>query len=163
MFFISGCIVAQKIFPKCNLQNWQVMLNFCKKSIQKKLLYGANSYSSFFRNFSLTVEIHVVVTCFWVKLVRRHPRLRRLLRFPKFFARSSLRWILTAAPTNPPSPCHWQRSDVLPKTGTCFGSYLLSHKSSRLQIKHRSTLRALRCFGRGDRIRTCDILLPNSW
>ena len=47
----------------------------------------------------------------------RHPRLRRLLRFPKFFARSSLRIILTATPTHPPSPCHRQRSDVLPKAG----------------------------------------------
>ena len=32
------------------------MFFFLLKSIQKKLLYGANAYSSFFRNFSLTAE-----------------------------------------------------------------------------------------------------------
>jgi len=49
--------------------------------------------------------------------VPRHPRLRRLLRCPKFVARCSLRQTLTATPFRPPCIRHRRRSDSMPKAG----------------------------------------------
>ena len=69
--------------------------------------------------------------------------------------------ILTAAAVHPRFICHWQRSDVLPKAGTCFGSMM----QIRILIPKITKKEALLCktsffVGRGDRTRTCGILLP---